>query len=196
MLTTVQFVMKIVIQQHEQAVQKEQEEQAVFTSYWKFPIFNDDDDEYTIQYREYLENSSNAITLDLPTEEPDNSISMGDEHLSTIPETETDKIIKSSVENLVPILSESEGISDDTCDVPFCDNSPPLDVLNDHFEIFTNFNDDCTSSDDDSFENIDYVDTSPPDSELVSLEEVKDFKDGEIDTDILLTIKDDILYDK
>ncbi|GJY76974.1 ubiquitin hydrolase [Tanacetum coccineum] len=64
---------------------------------------DDDDDEYTIQYREYLENLSNAITPDLPTEEPDNSLSMGDEHLSTIPETESDEVIKSSVENLVPI---------------------------------------------------------------------------------------------
>ncbi|GJT79102.1 hypothetical protein Tco_1045827 [Tanacetum coccineum] len=96
---------------------------------------------------------------------------MGDEHPSTIPEMESDEVIKSSVEDLVPIPSESKGISDDTCDVPFCDNSPPLDVLNDHFEIFSNFNDDCTSSDDDSFENIDYVKASPPDSELVSLEE-------------------------
>ncbi|GKD63626.1 hypothetical protein Tco_1305734 [Tanacetum coccineum] len=56
----------------------------------------------------------------------------------------------------------------------FFDNSPPLDVLNDHFEIFFDFNDDCTSSDDDSFENIDYVEASPLDYELVSLEEVKD----------------------
>ncbi|GKC93920.1 hypothetical protein Tco_1159362 [Tanacetum coccineum] len=80
----------------------------------------------------------------------------------------------SSVEDLVPIPSESESISDDTCDAPFCDNSPPLDVLNDHFEIFSDFNDDCTLSNDDSFENIDYVEASPPDSELVSLEEVKD----------------------
>ncbi|GJX81299.1 hypothetical protein Tco_0330780 [Tanacetum coccineum] len=143
---------------------------------WNRPAFydDDDDDEYTIQYREYLENSSNAITPDLPTEEPDNSLSMGDEHLSTIPETESDELIKSSVENLVPIPSESEGISNDTCDVPFCDNSPPLDVLNDHFEIFSDFNNDCTLSDDDSFEDIDYVEASPPDSELVSLEEVKD----------------------
>ncbi|GJR88492.1 hypothetical protein Tco_0212503 [Tanacetum coccineum] len=162
------------IQQHEQVVQKEQEEQAAFTPYWKFPIFDDDDDEYTIQYRKYLENSSNAITLDLPTEEPDNSLSMGDEHLSTIPEIESDEVIKSSVEDLVPIPSESEGIFDDTCDVTFCDNSPPLDVLNDHFEIFFDFNDDCTSSDDDSFEDIDYVEASPPDSELAILEEVKD----------------------
>ncbi|GKE98158.1 hypothetical protein Tco_0021509 [Tanacetum coccineum] len=99
---------------------------------------------------------------------------MGDEHLNTIPETESYKVIKSSVKDLVPILSESEGISGDTCDVPFYDNSPPLDVLNDHFGIFSDFNDDCTSSDDDDFENIDYVEASPPDSELVSLEEVKD----------------------
>ncbi|GJS97423.1 hypothetical protein Tco_0804391 [Tanacetum coccineum] len=141
---------------------------------WNCPAFYDDDDEYTIQYKEYLENSSNAITPDLPTEEPDNSLSMGDEHLSTIPEMESDEVIKSSVEDLVPIPSESEGIFDDTCDVHFCDNSPPHDILNDHFENFSNFNDDCTSSEDDSFEDIDYVEASPPDSELVSLEEVKD----------------------
>ncbi|GJY63870.1 hypothetical protein Tco_0465330 [Tanacetum coccineum] len=69
-------------------------------------MIDDDDDEHTILYR-----SSKEITPDLPTEEPDNSLSMGDEHLSTIPETESDKLIKSSVENLVPILRESEDIS-------------------------------------------------------------------------------------
>ncbi|GJY22689.1 hypothetical protein Tco_0396347 [Tanacetum coccineum] len=42
---------------------------------------------------------------------------MGDEHLSTIPETESDEVIKSRVENLVPIPSESKGTSDDTCDL-------------------------------------------------------------------------------
>nr|GEV88717.1 hypothetical protein [Tanacetum cinerariifolium] len=93
---------------------------------------------------------------------------------NTIPETKSGEVRKSSFENLVPILSESEGISNDTYDVPFCDNSPPLDVLNDHFELFFDFNDDCTLSDDDSFEDIDYVEASPPNSELVSLEEVKD----------------------
>ncbi|GJX54283.1 hypothetical protein Tco_0282652 [Tanacetum coccineum] len=64
-----------------------------------------------------------AITPDLPIEEPDNSLNMGDEHLDTIPATESDEVIKSSVENLVPIPSEFEGISDDTCDVPNCDNN-------------------------------------------------------------------------
>ncbi|GKF31047.1 hypothetical protein Tco_0100845, partial [Tanacetum coccineum] len=140
---------------------------------WNRPAFYADDDEYTIQYREYLENSSKAITPDLSTEEPDNSLSMGDEHLSTIMETKSDEVTKSSVEDLVPIPSESKGISNDTCDVPFCDNSHPIDVLNDHFKIFSDFND-CTSSDDDSFKDIDYVEALPPDSELVSLEEVKD----------------------
>ncbi|GJX18496.1 hypothetical protein Tco_0221173 [Tanacetum coccineum] len=142
---------------------------------WNRPTFyDDDDDEYTIQYKEYLENSSNAITPVLPIEEPDNSLSMGDEHLSTIPETESEKVTKSSIEDLVSILSESKGISDDTCDVRFCDNSLPLDVLNNHYEIFSDFNNDCTSSNDDSFEDIDYIEASPPDSEPVSLEEVKD----------------------
>ncbi|GKE54237.1 hypothetical protein Tco_1489393 [Tanacetum coccineum] len=70
--------------------------------------------------------SSKAITPDLPTEEPNNSLSMGDEHFSTIPKIESDEVIKSSVKNIVPIPSESKGISDDICDVPFCDN--------DHFD--------------------------------------------------------------
>nr|GEW24262.1 hypothetical protein [Tanacetum cinerariifolium] len=58
------------------------------------------------------------------------------------------QLIKSSIEDLVPILCESEGISNDTFDVPFSDNSPHLDVLNDHFEVFSDFNDDCTPCDD------------------------------------------------
>ncbi|GKE91888.1 hypothetical protein Tco_1572983, partial [Tanacetum coccineum] len=48
-----------------------------------------------------------------------------DENLSTIPEKESDEFIKSSVEDLVPIPSESEDTSnsDKECDLPFCDNS-------------------------------------------------------------------------
>ncbi|GJX75601.1 hypothetical protein Tco_0322412 [Tanacetum coccineum] len=186
MITTVQSAVKIAIQQHEQTVQKKQEEQTTFTPYWKFPIFDDDDDEYTIQYKEYLENSSNAIIPVLSTEKPDNSLSMGDEHLDTIPKTKSDEVIKSSVEDLVPILSESEGIFDNMCDVPFCDKnhfyaeydlleslinrdnsivySPKIDSLLEEF----------TEGDIRLSEDIDYVEASPPDSELDSLEEVKD----------------------
>nr|GFA85507.1 hypothetical protein [Tanacetum cinerariifolium] len=50
-------------------------------------------------------------TPDLPTEEPEYSLNIGDEHLSTIPETESDEVIKYSVENLLPIPSESEECS-------------------------------------------------------------------------------------
>ncbi|GJW31782.1 reverse transcriptase domain-containing protein [Tanacetum coccineum] len=65
---------------------------------------------------------------------------------------------------------------------------------------FSDSNDDSTSIDDDSFsiDDIDYVEASPPDSELVSLEVVEIVipKVGGIDTDNLLTIKDDILREK
>nr|GEU95022.1 putative reverse transcriptase domain-containing protein [Tanacetum cinerariifolium] len=87
-----------------------------------------------------------------------------------------DEVIKSSVEDLVLIPSESEGIPENMCDVPFHDNSLPLDILKDQFEDFFDSNDDSTSIDDEYFsiDDIDYVEASPPDSELVSLKEVKD----------------------
>nr|GEZ11085.1 hypothetical protein [Tanacetum cinerariifolium] len=141
-----------------------------------------------------------AITHNEPvlsTEEPDNSLSMRDEHLDTILATESDEVIKSSVENLIPIPSESEGIPERMCDVPFHDNSPPLDVLKDQFEDFSESNDEFSSTDNDSFsiDKIDYVEASPPDSELVSSDvmEIVISEVGRINDDILLTIKDDIL---
>nr|GFA63582.1 hypothetical protein [Tanacetum cinerariifolium] len=149
----------------------------------------DDDDDY-----------DSAITPILSTEEPIDSLSMGDEHLDTIPATESDEVIKSSVENLVPIPSESDGIPEHMCDVPFHDNSPPLGVLNDQIEDFSESNNEVSSIDDDSFSiyKIDYVEASPPDFELVSSEvmEIVIPKVGGIDDDIPLTIKDDNLRDK
>ncbi|GKD97989.1 hypothetical protein Tco_1381886 [Tanacetum coccineum] len=99
----------------------------------------------------------NAITPVLPTEEPKYSLSMWDEHLSTIPETELEEVIKSSVENLVPIPSESEDFSDNEseCDVPICDESSLT------FMTFSNLlfdsNDDFTYSDDKSLSNEDVL---------------------------------------
>ncbi|GJT34270.1 hypothetical protein Tco_0924689 [Tanacetum coccineum] len=94
------------------------------------------------------------------------------------------EVIKSSVENLVPIPSEFEGISDDTCDVPVRDDSSTFDALNDDSEILSNSNDDDTSSDDDDFKDIEYV----------SLEEVNDEK--EFDLDDILQIQEVILREK
>ncbi|GJW10526.1 hypothetical protein Tco_1576353 [Tanacetum coccineum] len=135
------------------------------TPNWNRPIvyYDDDDDEdYTI-----------AITPILPTEEPINSPSMGDEHLDTISATESDEVIKSSVENLVPIPSESDGIPDSMCDVPLCNNPTPLEAFKEHSETILDSNNDYSLSDDDSYENIDYVDASLPDAEIVSLEVVE-----------------------
>nr|GEX02234.1 reverse transcriptase domain-containing protein [Tanacetum cinerariifolium] len=144
-----------------------------------------------------------AITPDEPvlsTEEPDNSLSMGDEHLDTIPATESDEFIKSGVDDLIPIPSESEGIPKHKCDVPSHDNSPPLDVSTDHIKDFSESNKECSSIDDDSFsiDNIDYVEASPPDSELVNSEvmEIVIPEVGGIDDDILLMIKHDVLREK
>nr|GEY01465.1 hypothetical protein [Tanacetum cinerariifolium] len=140
---------------------------------------------------------------------------------STIPETKSNEVIKSNVEDLVPIPSESKGILDHMCDVPFSDKnhfdaksdlieslltqntlivySPKIDSLLEEFisklahidpippgidEMDSDPTDDIrfieqllyddTSSEDDYFEDINYVKASPPDSELVSLKEVKD----------------------
>nr|GEV57916.1 hypothetical protein [Tanacetum cinerariifolium] len=75
------------------------------------------------------------------------------------------------------------------CDVLFRDNSLPLDISKDQYDDFFDSNDDSASINDDSFSigDIDYVEASPPHSELISLEEVKDFhpKYGEIEDDVL-----------
>nr|GEZ55395.1 hypothetical protein [Tanacetum cinerariifolium] len=88
--------------------------------------------------------------VEQPTKKPAYSPSMTYEHLSTIPETESNEVLKSSAKNLLPILSEYEVTFDDEseCDVPVKDES---------FLVFTTFsnplfdcNDDITSSNDES----------------------------------------------
>nr|GFA50562.1 hypothetical protein [Tanacetum cinerariifolium] len=107
---------------------------------------DDDDEDYTI-----------AVTPVLSTEEPNNSLSMGDEHLDTIPATKSEEVIKSNVKDLISILSESEAIPD-TIDDDYLYN-----------------------------ENIEYVEASPHDYELVSLEVAKIVipEDEEIEDDNL-----------
>ncbi|GJX86717.1 hypothetical protein Tco_0337491 [Tanacetum coccineum] len=256
------------------------------SQYRKIPIcYDDDDDEYSFATQEYLKKFSSAITPDLPKSD---SLIMEDEHLDTILETELDKLIKSSVVDLVHTPSESDGISEGKCNFPVGDDSSPkkdevlddiisipprngndhfnaesspiesmlnrdnvisspkndllieefagelalidpfppgiveanldpkedihfienlmydnsfsrpLETLKDNSKTIIDSNNVYSSSDDDSYEDIDYVDASPPDSELVSLEVVEIVipEVGRIDTDILLTIKDDILREK
>nr|GEZ68607.1 hypothetical protein [Tanacetum cinerariifolium] len=124
-----------------------EEEQAVKAQSWKFPVCYDDDDD---------EESSNPLEENIISElpsysavtptEPIDSLSMGDEHLDIIPATESDEVIKSCVENLVPNPSESNG--ENGCDVPA------------GFTTFSNvlFDDDydSDSSDDQSLSDEDY----------------------------------------
>ncbi|GKD80098.1 hypothetical protein Tco_1342719, partial [Tanacetum coccineum] len=144
------------------------EEQAAKNRYWKIPICYDDgdDEENYIPLRDIIISGLPpcvAITPILSTEEPVDSLIIDDEHLDTILAIESDEVIKSSVEDLVLIPSESEGILEKMCDVPFRNNSSPLDISKDQFESFFDSNNVYSSSDDDSYEDIDYVDASPPD---------------------------------
>nr|GEY22703.1 hypothetical protein [Tanacetum cinerariifolium] len=172
---------------------------------WKLPVCYDDDDdeERSIYLKDNIISRLPpcvAFTPSLSTEEPDHSLSMGDEHLDTVSAMKSNEFINSSVENLVLTPCEFEGIPDNMFDVSFHDNSSPLGVLKDQFEDFSDSNDESTSTDDDSFsiDNIEYVEASPPDPKLVSSEvmEIVIPKVGGIDDDILLTIKDDILREK
>nr|GEW03261.1 hypothetical protein [Tanacetum cinerariifolium] len=119
-----------------------EEEQAAKAQSWKLLVCYDDDDD---------EESSNSlednIIFELPPcvaitpNEPVDSLSMGDEHLNTIPATEFDEFIKSCVENLVPNRSESEGGSE--CDMPA--------GFTTFSNVFFNAEYDFDSSDDQSF---------------------------------------------
>ncbi|GKC62342.1 hypothetical protein Tco_1094940, partial [Tanacetum coccineum] len=83
------------------------------------------------------------------------SLIMEDEHLDTIPATESDEVIKSSIEELIPIPSEFKGIPDTECDVPVDDESSLT------FTTFSNplfdSNDDFSSSDDESLSDEDVL---------------------------------------
>ncbi|GKA73303.1 hypothetical protein Tco_0779519 [Tanacetum coccineum] len=202
-----------------------EEEKYVVACRYMLSVTCDDEDDYIPLGDIIARNStSKAITLDLPIEEPDNSLNMRDEHLDTIPATESDEVIKFSVKNLVPIPSEFEGISDDTSDVPNCDNnrvniesdlleslinrdtsivySSKIDPILEEFagefthiapippgivEADFDSNND-TSSDDDNFEDVEYV----------SLKEVNDVEqeEKEFDLEDILQIQDIILREK
>ncbi|GJV43088.1 hypothetical protein Tco_1427624 [Tanacetum coccineum] len=82
--------------------------------------------------------------------------SIRDEDLSIIPEKESDEVIKSSVEDLVPIPSESEDTSgsDSEFDLPSCNDFSPINISEKKSVTFSNplfdSNDDFTSTDDES----------------------------------------------
>ncbi|GJV92557.1 hypothetical protein Tco_1540370 [Tanacetum coccineum] len=170
-------------------------------------------EDYTVIWRR-----PKVITLDEPSEEPKDPLIMGEKELSTIPEKD-----QSSVEDLVPIPSGSKDVSDDICDNDHSDaesllsrdipiTSPKIDFLSEEFagefvpippgmdeDEFDEEEDDCynTTSDDDSYENIEYVEASPLNLEYDSLEEEnEDQEEKEFDLEDIFQIQDVILRQK
>ncbi|GJY40039.1 hypothetical protein Tco_0427309 [Tanacetum coccineum] len=184
---------------------------------WNRPLFyfDDDDDEYTVIWKR-----TKAITPDEPSEEPEDPLIMGEKELSTIPEKD-----KSSVEDLVPIPSGSKGVSNNICDNDHSDaesllsqdipiTSPKINFLSEEFtgeftpippgmdkDEFDEEGVDCydhdISSDDDSYENIEYVEASPLNLEYDRLEEEnEDQEEKEFDLEDIFQIQDVILREK
>ncbi|GJX72993.1 hypothetical protein Tco_0311588 [Tanacetum coccineum] len=127
-----------------------------------------------------------AITPVLLTLEPEDFLVMGNEELSTIPEKESDEVIKSSVEDFVPILSESEDTSksDSECILPSCDDFSPINIYEEKSVTFSNplfdSNDDFTSSDDESLSDEDV----PEDNVKIYSNPLFEFDDEYISSDV------------
>nr|GEZ51218.1 hypothetical protein [Tanacetum cinerariifolium] len=126
--------------------------------------------------------SIHSIALILSTKEPEHLLSMGYEHLSITPKTESNEVTEFNAENLLPILSECEVALEDKreCDVPISKNFPVCD--NHSYIVSDSKIDDDISVYDDDFENIEYVEASLSDPEIVSIEvqqeeEEVDFED-------------------
>ncbi|GJW15385.1 hypothetical protein Tco_0019518 [Tanacetum coccineum] len=149
---------------------------------------DDDYEESTIPLNEIDSQIPSSIKIIpvLPTLEPEDSLIMGNEELSTITEKESDEFIKSSVEELVPIPTEFEDTveSDSDCDLTSCDDFSPINVYEEQSVTFSNplfdSNDDFTSSDDESLSDEDV----PEDNVKIYSNPLFEFDDEYISSDV------------
>nr|GEZ10651.1 hypothetical protein [Tanacetum cinerariifolium] len=107
----------------------------------------------------------------------EHSLSMGYEHLSITPETESDEVTKSNAKKLLPIPSECEVTFDDEieCDVPDKDNCSPA---------FTTFSNPLFNNDD-----LDYSNDESLPEEDVPTEEFKVYSNPLYDEDEINSVK-------
>nr|GFB58750.1 hypothetical protein [Tanacetum cinerariifolium] len=123
---------------------------------------------------------------------------MGYKHLSITPETKSNEVMESNAENLLPIPSECEVTLEDKreCDELICDNYST--ICDNHSEILFDSNNDDLLSDDESFEDIEYVDASVPDPAIVSVEEenVVQREEEEVDLEDISQVQDVVLREK
>nr|GEV74410.1 hypothetical protein [Tanacetum cinerariifolium] len=174
------------------------------------PTFFDDKEDHYVQYKEYLENSSKEIATSNTNQEKENPpqdfdirqlvrkeccIEVYEQQKQNMEDTmlelvEVYKIIKSSVKELVPIPNKCEITSEDKneCDVLVYNNSSTFDICD------SNNNDDI-SSDDDAFEDIEYVEASLLESELKEENDVYQ-EEEEVDLEDIFQIQDVILREK
>nr|GEY49688.1 hypothetical protein [Tanacetum cinerariifolium] len=123
---------------------------------------------------------------------------MGYEHLSITPETEYDEVTESNTENLLPIPSKCEVTLEDKreCDVPISKNSPVCDNNSDTF-YDSKIDDDILVYEDD-FKDVEYVEASLSDPEIVSIEEenVVQQEEEEVNFEDISQIQDVVLHEK
>nr|GEV75442.1 hypothetical protein [Tanacetum cinerariifolium] len=85
-----------------------------------------DDEESSIPLRDIIISELPPCIAITPVVSTKDSFIMGNEHLDTIPETESDEFIKSSVENIIPNPSESEDERDNN--ESFSDEDIPKEI--------------------------------------------------------------------
>nr|GEY45834.1 hypothetical protein [Tanacetum cinerariifolium] len=112
----------------------------------KLPVCydNDDDEERSNSLQDNIISGLPSCSAITPNE-PVDPLSMGDEHLNTISATKLDEFIKSSVENLVPNPSESEG--ENGYDLPACFTTFSNILFDAEYE-FNSVNDQSCSNED------------------------------------------------
>nr|GEV95137.1 hypothetical protein [Tanacetum cinerariifolium] len=152
---------------------------------------DDDDEERTIPLCDIISQLPPSIVITtfplvLPIKDPEDSLIIGNDDLSTIPEKESDEFMKSSIEDLVPILSESEDTSesDSECDLSSCDDFSSINIFEEKAVTFSNplfnSNDDFTSSDDESLSDEDV----PEDNVKIYSNLLFEFDDEYISSDV------------
>nr|GFB61472.1 hypothetical protein [Tanacetum cinerariifolium] len=132
----------------------------------------------------------------LSTKKPEHPLSMGYEHLSITPEIESDEVTESNAKNLLPIPSECEVTSEDKrdCDVPVS----TIDVCDNHSKILSDSENDDDILVYEDFEDIEYVEASLSDPEIVSVKEenIVQQEEEEIDLEEISQIQDVVLREK
>nr|GEX01114.1 hypothetical protein [Tanacetum cinerariifolium] len=127
-----------------------------------------------------------VITTFPPVKDLEDSLIMGNEDLNTISEKESEEVIKSSVDDFVPIPSESEDTSwsDSEYDLSSCDDFSPIDIPEGKSMTFSNplfdSNNDSTSSDDESLSDEDV----PEDNVKIYSNPLFKFDDDYISSDV------------